>query len=265
MGGAPGQFRGCSGGRWGLVWRGLGVQGGQHWVQFRGGNGRRIEGCSAAGTGAGLGGLGLGGWGDNAAGKGCQGMGGGVGRGGHWRCRSWRKGGHKCNEGAGNISGCTFGGGGLLAAKIVAPPPPPPHGDGAPRRPLPSALPRSDLRQMLTTKSVENIQFLPFLTTDVKYSGVEPWPARGGWWWGVTWWWGRAEAPRPWHQMLAPFALQQPELAGLRLPEAGLDAHRCQHHRGSPADPLHLGIPLLQPREGGGRPGLMGETGGPLP
>lgn len=38
--------------------------------------------------------------------------------------------------------------------------------------PLP--LPRSDLRQMLATKSVENIQFLPFLTTDVKYSGVEP-------------------------------------------------------------------------------------------
>ncbi|NXX72560.1 SWET1 protein, partial [Spizella passerina] len=37
---------------------------------------------------------------------------------------------------------------------------------------LPSALPRSDLRQMLATKSVENIQFLPFLTTDAKYSRV---------------------------------------------------------------------------------------------
>uniref|UniRef100_A0A8D2QME8 Sugar transporter SWEET n=1 Tax=Zosterops lateralis melanops TaxID=1220523 RepID=A0A8D2QME8_ZOSLA len=36
----------------------------------------------------------------------------------------------------------------------------------APRRPLPSAPLRSDLRQMLVTKSVENIQFLPFLTTD---------------------------------------------------------------------------------------------------
>lgn len=40
---------------------------------------------------------------------------------------------------------------------------------------LPSAFPRSDLRQMLATKSVENIQFLPFLTTDAKYSGVGPW------------------------------------------------------------------------------------------
>lgn len=28
---------------------------------------------------------------------------------------------------------------------------------------------------MFATKSVENIQFLPFLTTDIKYSGVEPW------------------------------------------------------------------------------------------
>uniref|UniRef100_A0A8C4TYJ7 Sugar transporter SWEET1 n=1 Tax=Falco tinnunculus TaxID=100819 RepID=A0A8C4TYJ7_FALTI len=37
----------------------------------------------------------------------------------------------------------------------------------APRRLFPSTLPRSDLRQMLATKSVENIQFLPFLTTDV--------------------------------------------------------------------------------------------------
>ncbi|RLV87515.1 hypothetical protein DV515_00015632 [Chloebia gouldiae] len=49
---------------------------------------------------------------------------------------------------------------------------PPPQHRQAPRRPLPSALPRSDLRQMLATKSVENIQFLPFLTTDAKYSGL---------------------------------------------------------------------------------------------
>ncbi|KAJ6657056.1 hypothetical protein lerEdw1_003057 [Lerista edwardsae] len=28
----------------------------------------------------------------------------------------------------------------------------------------------SDLRQMFTSQSVENIQFLPFLTTDVKYA-----------------------------------------------------------------------------------------------
>lgn len=32
---------------------------------------------------------------------------------------------------------------------------------------------------MFTTKSVENIQFLPFLTTDVKYSGVAPWGGHG--------------------------------------------------------------------------------------
>ncbi|XP_051629264.1 sugar transporter SWEET1 isoform X1 [Manacus candei] len=38
-------------------------------------------------------------------------------------------------------------------------------------RPLPPALPRSDLRQMLATKSVENIQFLPFLTTDANNVG----------------------------------------------------------------------------------------------
>lgn len=51
----------------------------------------------------------------------------------------------------------------------------PPQHCQAPRKPLPPALPRSDLRQILATKSVENIQFLPFLTTDAKYSGVGPW------------------------------------------------------------------------------------------
>lgn len=65
----------------------------------------------------------------------------------------------------------------LLAAETGAPSP---QHCWAPRRPLPSTLPRSDLRQMLATKSVENIQFLPFLTTDAKYSRVGPW---GG---GVT-------------------------------------------------------------------------------
>ncbi|XP_057240752.1 sugar transporter SWEET1, partial [Malurus melanocephalus] len=61
---------------------------------------------------------------------------------------------------AGSSLGC--GGVGALPAGCS----PPPQHCQAPRKPLPRALPRSDLRQILATKSVENIQFLPFLTTD---------------------------------------------------------------------------------------------------
>lgn len=135
---------------------------------------------------------------------------------------------------------------------------PPPQHCRAPRRPLPPALPRSDLRQMLATKSVENIQFLPFLTTDAKYSRVGPWggvshpfEAQGG-----------SPGLQP---STCAVSLQQPELAGLWLPEGGRHSHHCQRHRGSSADPLHPRVSLLQPRQGG--PGAWGdwEDGGPSP
>ncbi|XP_050840287.1 sugar transporter SWEET1 isoform X5 [Serinus canaria] len=76
----------------------------------------------------------------------CRGIGGGAE---FWGCRGRRRGG---------CSACWLPTGETGAL--------PPQHCRAPRRMLPSALPRSDLRQMLATKSVENIQFLPFLTTD---------------------------------------------------------------------------------------------------
>ncbi|XP_041253184.1 sugar transporter SWEET1 isoform X1 [Onychostruthus taczanowskii] len=57
------------------------------------------------------------------------------------------------------------GSGGCSACWLQRLEPPNPSTAGHPGV-LPSALPRSDLRQILATKSVENIQFLPFLTTD---------------------------------------------------------------------------------------------------
>ncbi|XP_064354890.1 sugar transporter SWEET1 isoform X1 [Dromaius novaehollandiae] len=57
----------------------------------------------------------------------------------------------------------------------------------------------------------------------------------------------RGEHPVP---ALPHHRREQPELAGLRLPEAGLDADRGEHHRRRAADPLHPGVLLLQPRQG---------------
>lgn len=124
----------------------------------------------------------------------------------------------------------------------------------APRRPLPSAPLRSDLRQMLVTKSVENIQFLPFLTTDAKYSGVRPWGGES------HTFEGQGEFPRLQPSACA-MSLQQPELVGLWLPEGGWDSGHRQCHWSSSADPLHPGVSLLQPREGGAGAWGDGEVG----
>lgn len=80
--------------------------------------------------------------------------------------------GAEAGAGAGVFPGARLGTGGCRQPQGLQPPPQLPgsgHPGGCSRR-----SPRSDLRQMLAARSVENIQFLPFLTTDVKYGGVEP-------------------------------------------------------------------------------------------
>lgn len=55
-----------------------------------------------------------------------------------------------------------------------------------------------------------------------------------------------------------PLILQQPGLPGVRVPEARPDADHRQQHRGRSAKPLHPGVLLLQPHQGGCRSSWVG-------